>query len=966
MNVATLPQIPVGWTAVVRHKLRAVAALLVLAVLLPYGAARATSLLDGNEDFKQLATLGFAQAVDGPHADGSQLNDYAWSMAWFKGKLYVGTGRFESDPNTGQPTAGQIWAYTPGGAGGASGTWALAFEAPQTILGPREFGYRWMTICNINGADYMFVSTIGTQQGNILRTKDGVTFTATTRTGMPAGTVGFRTMVCYTDANGNKTLVTSPVGKGGDATTFDTDLSDNPIALANDSPAGTGVWRNYSPLRMGDPNNDSFFTMYAVGGTLYAGVANTITGAQVWRTTGCVARFTCAPQWTKVIDAGGGRPLGTDGLALNTGVSDMMLYGNALYIGVSTSAKDRITAELWRLRSDNTFEILIGEPRLNFGANPNLPPTGPGLPANLRCGLPLEDIDGAGGANDCPPTSRRGAGLGDISNAAGGYPDGTQYYFWRLLNYAFSATDAPQGDNRLYVGTLQGGRRSSPGRVPGFDILATTNGVDFTTITNDGLGDPNQGGMRTIASSPIGLFIGGANFPNQRQDSTDPGGCDVWLGSPVPDSLPPVTTITSPPSPDEGSTLNVHSATFAWTGTDTPAPGSLPLTYAYRLDPLEPAFSAFGAAVTRSYSSLLNGTYTFFVIAKDASGNAEAPGAAPGAGNRRTFTVNAPDAPPSVTIQAAPASPNPTGNVTFVWLGSDDLTPAASLVYDYWLEPVATDVGTYKAPTTVSYTGLADGTYIFHVKAKDGANNVGAETTATFVVAHPPPPPAAPPSASAVVNAPPRGIRVAWTDVADGDRVQHPALPIGPRLQLRGARVEPARQHDVLRRHDPRREPRRWVQLPRAGVQQQRLLGVGEHQQRHGAVAGQRISHGFSGAGAWRRPRPAIFSPTPSADWAWPRTTSAWSAACRKTSCGSPVLPAPRRRDRPSKAHCARRRAAPCRLAIRYCRPARCAGVRARGRPACAGRLSFRRGVRFHLCAPALRPWAPLSSSFPD
>ena len=67
------------------------------------------------------------------------------------------------------------------------------------------------------------------------------------------------------------------------------------------------------------------------------------------------------------------------------------------------------------------------------------------------------------------------------------------------------------------------------------------------------------------------------------------------------------------------SGLPTDSARFTWTGSDDHTPvGSL--VYAFRLDPLEPTFSAFGSATSRSYSGLPNGTYTFYVKARDLAG----------------------------------------------------------------------------------------------------------------------------------------------------------------------------------------------------------------------------------------------------------------------------------------------------------------------------------------------------------
>ena len=732
------------------------AALCLMAALALASPARAVPMLDGNEDFKLLASRGFEVAVDGAHSEGSVQNDYAWSMAWFKGKLYVGTGRFVADPATGVPTGGQIWAYTPGGADGATGTWALAYEAPNLLSLPREFGYRWMTSRTFRGTEYLFVSTLGPLQGNILYTADGVTFQPVSRAGFPTPAIGFRTMVCFTEASGKTVLVTTPVGRFGTAENFDSDRTDNPIVLANDDPVRDTGWRNYSPLRMGDPTNDAFFSMQSAGGWLYAGVMNEVTGAQLWRTRGCPnTRQNCAPTWTKVIDRGGGRPPKDDGIVANSTFADMVAHGSDLYLALSRPALQlaAVTAELWRLRTDATFEVMIGAPRVNVGSNP-------ALPANLHCGHPLEDLDGSGGANDCPPTTRQGAGYGIVGSAQAGYPDGVQLYFWRLFHYGYSAAAAPLGDNRLYMGTLQGIRGGLS--TFGFDILASADGVGWTTVSRNGLGNWQQQGMRSIAASPYGLFVGGTHFTLNYTGEVR--GCSVWLGAPAPDSVAPISTITSPPSPAEGATIGAHSATFAWTAADTPVPGSLPMNYAFRLDPLEPLFSAFAAVTTKTYSALPNGAYTFYVIARDAAANTEAPGAAPGAANRRAFTIDAPDLPPTAAITTGPGNPSASPVAQFTWGGSDDLTPAANLLYDYWLSPLQSDPGTFAGTTAAVYANLGDGPYTFHVKARDGANNVGPETTLSFTVAVPPTPPVAPTPAAAALLAP-RVVRVTWTDV---------------------------------------------------------------------------------------------------------------------------------------------------------------------------------------------------------
>ncbi len=94
---------------------------------------------------------------------GDHHNDYAWSMAWFNGKLYVGTSRSElcveaatidfynpgyyRSPPDGFPEAdcppdkyamdlrAEIWQYTP-----ETGAWKRVYQSPDDIPNPREPG----------------------------------------------------------------------------------------------------------------------------------------------------------------------------------------------------------------------------------------------------------------------------------------------------------------------------------------------------------------------------------------------------------------------------------------------------------------------------------------------------------------------------------------------------------------------------------------------------------------------------------------------------------------------------------------------------------------------------------------------------------------------------------------------------------------------------------------------------------
>ena len=135
------------------------------------------------------AATGLPQVI-ADHGFGDRQNTYAWAMAWFKGKLYVGTGRnnwcvenavtqfyfrFETF-YTSRPAVGvecpadmydldlraEIWQYTP-----RTGRWRRVYRAPADIPNPRARGkflsrdiaYRGMTVMRGgDGSEALFIN----------------------------------------------------------------------------------------------------------------------------------------------------------------------------------------------------------------------------------------------------------------------------------------------------------------------------------------------------------------------------------------------------------------------------------------------------------------------------------------------------------------------------------------------------------------------------------------------------------------------------------------------------------------------------------------------------------------------------------------------------------------------------------------------------------------------------------------
>ena len=89
---------------------------------------------------------------------------------------------------------------------------------------------------------------------------------------------------------------------------------------------------------------------------------------------------------------------------------------------------------------------------------------------------------------------------------------------------------------------------------------------------------------------------------------------------------------------------------------------------------------------------------------------------------------------PETYIISGPSGTVNTGNVTFEWTASDDISATSNLVYSYILERYDNTWSNWSAETSKSYS-LPNGEYIFKVKAKDEAENEdGTPAERRFIV----------------------------------------------------------------------------------------------------------------------------------------------------------------------------------------------------------------------------------------
>ncbi|MFQ5675702.1 MAG: hypothetical protein ACE5G1_07390 [bacterium] len=466
--------------------------------------------------FNRIAERGF----DDP------LNSYAHTMAWFKDRLYVGTMRavlclLNAKMNIAMDVwpvrvvenvydldlRSHIWSFEP-----QEQKWRQVHIAPlntgpdgQQV--PREISYRGMTV--FQGPEdpepALYVTTWSPSKSIgplILRSYDGEEFVPVSEPGLGDPTVSaFRSLIAL-----NGRLYTAPTGRPGDKP----NVPDNPVILESCGSVN-GSWREVCRPGFGDRYNLTVFEMIPFNDYLYAGTLNAAEGYQVWKTR---CEGTPPYRWTKVISQGAYR-----GAQNETAVS-MFVFKDALYVGsgIQNGGYDRThdvgpaAAELIRIHPDDSWDLIVGEPRMT--------PDGKKRP---------------------------------LSNFEPGFNNFFNGYFWRMAEY----------DGHLYLGTfnwsvfmpyLQPLRKTIKDKIlrfyglenlikffGGFDLFRSPDGVHWSPVSTTGFGNPYNYGARTMVGTPKGLFIGTGNpfgpevavktplgwqyMPNPR------GGAEVWLGS---------------------------------------------------------------------------------------------------------------------------------------------------------------------------------------------------------------------------------------------------------------------------------------------------------------------------------------------------------------------------------------------------------------------------------------------------
>ena len=465
--------------------------------------------IEGSRDFKVIATKGFSFDGTGAPLGGDRQNSFPWSMHWFKGKLYVGTGRAFScvtvqtndvalgrhdypgtDPDvectedpTDLPLAAEVWRFTP-----ETGVWERVYQSPvdvpiefdaagkPTKFTARDIAFRGMTTFkeNTSGVERMYIGGISASSlydqlpgygpggrrfpaPRILWTEDGSSWHAVPQTpGTFLGDIGIQTEVV--NKRGFRSFVTLPDSKGVNrlfVTVSDLRGVGRVIASSNPS-AGDNAWRQVSPSADVLP----IFTLYVYRNEIYATVGDTTYagGYAVFKTNASTPDPTNPTRYlfTPVVQG--------DGMQLlrPRGAISMQEFQGRLYVGT-----DR-PPELIRINPDGSWDLIVGPPRMTS--------------AGFK--WPLSGI--------------LGKGFNSLTNG----------HFYSMTVH----------DGTLYLGTWDWAQilqytslnpffKSSYG----FDLFKSRDGVHWSVIDRTGLGDPYNASVRNLVSTPFGLFLGATN-----------------------------------------------------------------------------------------------------------------------------------------------------------------------------------------------------------------------------------------------------------------------------------------------------------------------------------------------------------------------------------------------------------------------------------------------------------------------
>ena len=423
-------------------------------------------LLESHRAFRKITPInGFDQNI----ANAKQ-NNYAWSMAELGDYIYVGTARNIPDrifnelgvpmPRAFRPSddnGAEIWRYKKDG----NSTWEKDLKAPPDSLGIRDMiSYKPE---NKEEALYAIASSANEEIVIYKRTKDSSWQLLSER--LPGGSS--RTMVVH---NNYLYIATIPTEEFGDFPPF--------VFRTLDPEEG---WEEVDfsdyPQMTG-----SIYIMASYNNHLYLGFAKK-GGFEIWRSEGNQVN----PEWKLVIDRGAGDRANLIPFSLEE-YNGYLYLGTGLVpvLGIALGLYRTLTKgfDIIRIDAEDKWRIIVGGP----AAEAVRPTTG-----NRNRGL-------------------YPSGFGNPFNA----------YCWQLRKYK-NILLAGSFDWSVLIPAIIAEEIGFPINCSnfGFDLWLSNNGLRWSPITINGLGNPyNYGARKLFPAKDNKLYLGTAN-PFQ--------GCEVWV-----------------------------------------------------------------------------------------------------------------------------------------------------------------------------------------------------------------------------------------------------------------------------------------------------------------------------------------------------------------------------------------------------------------------------------------------------
>lgn len=451
-----------------------------------------------------LLARNFAQAA--PRGFGDRNNSWPQAMIWWKDNLYVGTSRqsictslfglhrlavalvgqaladiflpyppFDPDLSCAPDGAdlslqAEIWRWSP-----LTQAWTRAFQSPATLDNPGpgapvpplvgkklpyEIAFRGFAVHKeIDGTEALYAFGINSTvlwdrsqlpPPRILRTTDGVNWTP-----LPQAPGTFLADLPF---NPDHSSFRSPVSFNGKLFVLSGPIFGQGALIASSNPAvGNDAWFLASAPGL------LFYELAAFNGWLYIGGFDPANGYAIFKTR---AEGPPPYQLTLVVPPGAYLPVRP-----SKSVVSMQVHYGRLYVGTATQT------EIIRINPDDTWDLVVGTPRV--------------VPATGEWKYPISNLD---------------AGFGHTLND----------HAWQM--------DDPY--NFLYVGTYNAstGARFDPVNGPllqhnmGAHLYRTPNDWYYSPITTNGFASPSDPfggrfdfGIRTMASTPYGAFLGTTN-----------------------------------------------------------------------------------------------------------------------------------------------------------------------------------------------------------------------------------------------------------------------------------------------------------------------------------------------------------------------------------------------------------------------------------------------------------------------